>query len=187
MGIKFNELKKHSVDYNRVKTLYKKAIPVYERAPFWFLLSRSKSKNIMFYSINDDDLWIGFVYFIFNNNLLIIQFFAIDDGIRSKGYGGQVLTKIKSMYPEYSIVLGIEKPEDEAENNEQRIKRKIFYNKNGFHESGYYGKQNKVTMELLLYGNEFNLEKLYGLLRIFFGKYFWRVISIFFKKRIKKV
>ena len=65
-------------------------------------------------------------------DFIFIQYIAIDSNVRSKGYGGKVIEKIKEIYPEYRIALGIEQLNKEAKNNELRIRRKNFYLKNGF-------------------------------------------------------
>jgi ribosomal protein S18 acetylase RimI-like enzyme len=139
-----------------------------------------------FYSIYDSEIWIGFIYLIFKNNLLLIQYFAIDNNNRSRGYGGEVIEKIKEMYPGYRIILGIEKYEEKAKNNEQRIKRKRFYEKHGFKESGYIVKQYNVLNEMLVYGNEFLLEELNPLMEIYMGKILWSIKKICNKKNVYK-
>ena len=63
--------------------------------------------------------------------------------MRSKGYGKQALEEFKKLYKDYQLVLDLELIDKNAKNNEQRIKRKNFYIKNGYKETGkgvyYFG------------------------------------------------
>ena len=104
MQLEFKEINKKSLDYEKVKKLYYNAFPINERYPLFYLIWKSKSQNIKIYSIYDGDLWIGFIYIFFNKDLLFLQYIAIDINIRSKGYGGKVINKIKENYPKYRIV-----------------------------------------------------------------------------------
>lgn len=59
-----------------------------------------------------------------------ILYLAVNDKIRSKGYGSRILQEIKGRAHSRSIVLNVEKPSVNAENNAQRISRIAFYEKN---------------------------------------------------------
>ena len=186
MDIIFKELYKKSEEYKKIKALYFNAFPVYERYPLFILNWWSKSKNAKFYNVYDGELWIGFNYLMMNNDILMLQYLAIDANIRSKGYGGKTIEKIKNMYPDKVIILGIERPDEKSKNNEDRIKRKKFYLNNGFIESGYYIKQKPIPFELLIYGNNFSIDKVYKLYETFAGKILWKIIFQFMKNKIIK-
>ena len=186
LDITFKELNRKSAEYKKVKALYISAFPVYERYPLFILNWWSKSKNAKFYNIYDGELWIGFNYLMMDNNILMLQYLAIDANIRSKGYGGKIIEKIKNMYSDKVIILGIEIPDEKSKNNEDRIKRKKFYLNNGFIESGYYIKQKPVPFELLIYGNYFSIDKLYKLYETLFGKIVWKIFYQLIKNIIIK-
>lgn len=181
MNIQFLEVKRKDSDYEKFKTLYHSAFPAYEQMPVWLLLKKSKSEDVLFYHIYDDETWIGFVYIIIDEDLLLLQYFAIDDSVRSKGYGGEILLKIKEKFSKYRIFFGIEQPDEKAENNEQRIKRKNFYEKHGFHDSGYTIKQSNVTFEILLRGNPIVIDDFYRLMEKLWGKFIWSIAKKFIK------
>ena len=159
--IQFSEIK-NATERKKVKDLYLRAIPAHERAPFFWLWWKRKRKNVSFVNIYDEEKWVGFVFFSLYKDLVYVWFFAIDDSIRSKGYGSAVFSEIKRLYPNHRVVLGIEAPNSTAENAEQRVKRKQFYEKNGFRESGYSIQQKKDSFELLLIGETLHMEEIYS-------------------------
>ena len=174
-----------TMDYKSVKKLFFEAFPIHERYPLFYLIWKSKSENIKFYCMYDGELWIGFNYLLFYKDLIFVQYIAIDSNIRSKGYGGKVIEKIKEIYPEYRIALGIEQLNKEAKNNELRIRRKNFYLKNGFIDSGYYVKQKPVPFELLFYGKYIEIEEVLETIKVMTGKLLWKIASPYFRKLIK--
>lgn len=182
MDIKFTEVKYSTCEHNNVKKLYYSAFPPIERLPLWFLLWRSKDKNIMFYNIFDKELWIGFIYLIKYKDIIFVFYFAIDSNIRSKGYGGRILNKIKNEYPGNRIILYIEAIEKNADNIEQRIRRKQFYIENGFKDSGYILKLKSGKYELLIYGNKIVEEEFYKLIKYFSGF----MLNVFIKLKLTK-
>jgi GNAT superfamily N-acetyltransferase len=180
VNIKLIELK-NSGEYKKIKSLYYNAFPIHERTPLFILLRKRKLKNVAFYCIYNYQEWIGFIYLIHNKNLLLIQYFAINDNFRSKGYGEEVISKIKNMYNGYRIILGIEKNDSKSKNDEQRIKRKRFYKKCGFRESGYIVKQH-VPMELLIIGETVTPKEVFEL----FQNYVGNILSFLLKNIIMK-
>ena len=186
MDIRFKEFDKKSTDYKKFKALYNKAFPVYERYPIFILSWRSKSENIKFYNIYDEDLWIGFNYLVIGENIVMVQYLAVDTIVRSKGYGGKIIEKIYDIYTGKTIALGIERPDENSKDNENRIRRKRFYLNNGFIDSGYYIKQKPVPFELLIHGNYFSMDEFLKLFEALFGKFLYRIICPLMKNRIIK-
>ena len=182
MDIKFSELKRKSNDFEKFKSLYHSAFPAYEQIPVWILFRRAKSENILFYSVYDNETWIGFVYLIIDGDLLFLQYLAVDDSVRSKGYGGAILSKLKADFSEYRIFFAIEMPDEKAENNAQRIKRKEFYEKHGFREAGYAVENpNVVTFEILLHGNAIVSDDFRKVMGKLWGKFIWTIMKKFMK------
>ena len=161
MNIKFTEIQ-NSEEKNKVKSLFQRAIPANERTPFFWLWWKRKRPAVSFVNVYDDEDWVGAVFFSTHKDLVYVWIFAIDDTVRSKGYGSAVFTEIKRLYPNHRILLGIEEPHENAKNNEQRIKRKQFYERNGFRSTGIIVKQ-FVSLELMLIGDTetFHIDELF--------------------------
>lgn len=88
MKISFKEIPKEKSEYSKLKELYKKAFPRDEILPLWLLKIRSKSENEFFYSICDEEKFIGLTYLINNDNITYVLYLAIDSNNRGKGYEG---------------------------------------------------------------------------------------------------
>lgn len=64
---------------------------------------------------------------IVGHNVNYLMYLAVNDRIRSKGYGTQILTHLKATYPAQTLVLEIEHPDPKATNTKQRFARLQFY------------------------------------------------------------
>ena len=166
MSIKFTEIQ-NSEEKKKIKSLFQRAIPVNERTPFFWLYGKRNRPNVSFVNVYDGDTWVGAVFFSTHKDLVYVWIFAIDDSVRSKGYGSAVFTEIKRLYPNHRILLGIEETNENAKNNEQRIKRKQFYERNGFRSTGLVANQMGVAIELMLIGDTetFQIKELFEALK----------------------
>ena len=76
---------------------------------------------------------------------------------------------MKVMHAGKRIVLNIEKLDEQERNFEQRIKRKAFYEKNGFSSSGYFVKEPGEKLEMLIFGGSISKEEIEAMYKNFFG------------------
>ena len=92
---------------------------------------------------------------------LNILYLAVNDKIRSKGYGSAILQCIKQRFSNKAIALNIEPLDPKSDNYAQRIKRFEFYLKNGFVDTHYQIlatttqfpiKEYKLTIKQLSFG-----------------------------------
>lgn len=116
--------------------------------------------------IYDNGNPVGFAVLLKNAECGYVYFIAIDSCTRSKGYGGAAMQKMMEVYPELQLVLDFEVINENAENNEQRIRRKKFYLRNGFHETGNYTMLHDERFEVVCSGGELRREALKDLLCI---------------------
>ena len=160
-----------AADFQKVKALYREAIPAHERLPAGFLYKKRLKEGVGFYSIYDGEEWVGFVYMLSGEDLAYIYYFAIDETFRSKGYGSAALASVKALYAGKRIILAIDAVKESTPDFEKRQKRKAFYDRNGFVASGYIsGKKTAPLMELLVHGGPINMEDMKRLNRLI-GKY----------------
>ena len=94
-------------------------------------------KSIDFLAYYDKDDFCGITYSISDKDTTFLLYLVVNDKIRSRGYGSEILSCLKRIYPENTIIFNVEKPNTNADNNEQRIKRVILYLKNGFQLTDY--------------------------------------------------
>ena len=82
-----------------VKRIYLDAFPKEERMPFSMMVAMSKLWNTSFWAFYDKDVLCGFVYMAVNRNLAFLMFLAVDEALRSQGYGSAILQEISKKYP----------------------------------------------------------------------------------------
>lgn len=150
-----------------VKDIYFEAFPKSERMPFPMMVAMSKLWNTDFLEFYDADTSCGFVYLAHNSKVVFVMFFAVDKDLRSRGYGSAILQEIQDIYSDKKIIISIEPCDKSATDIELRTRRKDFYMRNGYKETGYMMKLNGVVQEIIIINGEFNKNQF----RIFFALY----------------
>ena len=180
-------------DKKNIRKLYEASFPKEEKIPFFILDKRAKSGSGEFMGVYDDRELIGLVYNACYRDMLYIFFFAIDKTKQDNGYGSQILSTIKSRYHNKRIFLYIELMDPEARNYKQRLRRKAFYERNGFSLLDFQAKEAAMTygvMELEGRGKQITIKDCEDLMSYFFGIWgLWFRIQVYvcvLKKRLKK-
>ena len=124
-------------EYKEIKSLMCRAFPKNEQIPMWLLHILAIRKSVEFSAYYDEDLFCGISYAVSNGELVFILYLAVNDKIRSKGYGSAILQCIKQRFSNKAIALNIEPLDPKSDNYAQRIKRFEFYLKNGFVDTHY--------------------------------------------------
>lgn len=150
-----------------VKEIYFKSFPPNERMPFPLMVGMSKMWHTNFLSFYYNETLCGFIYLATNQKLVFVMFFAVDEIFRSKGYGSAILQEIQQRYPNKKIIISIEPCDADALDLDIRKKRKSFYLRNGYKETGYMVKLNGVVQEILINNGDFIKEEF----RTFFAFY----------------
>lgn len=146
-------------EYSQVKQLYMRAFPKYEREPWMWLMLKSKYRQADFMAFYDHEQFIGFAYVIHSHGMHYILYLAVNDQVRSRGYGSRIINAIRHLYPQDSLVLDVEQPNPQAANNQQRLRRMRFYKKNGFFPTPKLFKEEKVTFQVLATNKKINQQK----------------------------
>ena len=136
-------------DYSQIKELYEESFPKNERFPFNYLISQSKKENINFDIIYEEEKLIGISYIIVEGDFAFILYFAVNNKYRGNGYGTKIIKYRKEKYNKYTILLEIEEIVTNSVNYEQRLKRKSFYERNGFYTIKGILKEGKNRFELM--------------------------------------
>lgn len=121
----------------KAKRLYYKAFPREERLPWWVLRLMTAQKDAKLTAYDHGNEYWGFTHTTATDDVLFIMFFAVEDDLRGKGCGSAILEHLKQHNPGKTIILNVEPLDDAAENAMQRVQRMHFYEKNGFHDTGY--------------------------------------------------
>lgn len=153
MNLRTNIINENHKDIDIISSLYETAFPDDEKAPFSSLIERSKKETVDFIGYYDNDKFIGFTYLIHDFDLHYIFYFAIVNELRNQGYGTEILNILKEKYKDETIFFEIETIDENADNYHERKRRKDFYLRNGFKESGF-GYYFYVDYEVMIYGSK---------------------------------
>lgn len=132
------------------KSIYLNAFPAYERVAFEQLLNLAKvDQSVKLLLITEDEQNIGILLIVeVTSDKAYILYFAIDAAIRGGGYGSKTVALLKECYPN-GIILESEQTGMNADNEEQRVKRYRFYEKNGVVDSGYLAYNQDAMFHLM--------------------------------------
>lgn len=122
----------------KIRHLYRKSFPRAERKPFSVILQKQKEGSV---EILASESWrkdlLGFAVTALHKDLVLVDYLAVAPLCRGRGIGSQMLKDLKEYYPDKRILLEIEDPEEKSDNRAERIRRRTFYEKNGFTEAGF--------------------------------------------------
>lgn len=136
-----------SKDFGSIRKLYHTAFPPIEQFPFSFLYRKSLSKSIDFIALYDDNKLLGLLYITKSGETSIVFYFAILDDLRNQNYGSRVLEWLQANSKTKNISLILEWQDPSADNYEIRKRRKAFYLRNGFKETGLVHKSLDKTSQ----------------------------------------
>lgn len=140
------------VGFKETHRLNMDAFPDEERLDTELLAQLSEQGRLELLGIYDNGNYIGFTVIFHSERSVYVFFLAIDPAWRSHGYGAAVLDELRKRYAGRQLVLDIEPLDSAALNYEQRLRRKNFYLRNGFRESGCFFKYCGMCFEVLFDG-----------------------------------
>ncbi len=177
MTINFQPLTKHDVNYAKAIGLSFEAFPKVQRLPPWIVKYRMRNGKAGFHALYDRDTWVGFIYLKEFKDIVFVKFFAISEQRCSGGYGSKVIDSMKGKYAKQRIVLNIEELDDTADNYQQRIKRKAFYEKNDFSSTVYMVKEPAERQEMLIRGGSISKEEIDDMYKHFLGNILYSLLK----------
>lgn len=157
MSLKREHITKDSASIKQIKELYEFSFPENERRPLTPMLDDTSGfAEILAYY--DEDEFIGFACILNIRDISHIIYFAVDNKLRGKGYGSQILSDISAHKKGMRIIVDIEQENTLEENNSQRIKRKQFYLRNGYKETTVEYEWRNEKYEILSLGGDIDTE-----------------------------
>lgn len=149
-----------------VKRIYNDAFPKGDRIPFWMLQTVAKRRATEMFVFRDGDACVGMDYAVSIDGITFVLFLAVDKRVRSRGYGSRILDQIKADHPD-DIIVSFEPSVEGADGCGPGSRRKAFYLRNGFRETGYAGVMGGKSQEIMVYNGAFDPDSF----REFFRKY----------------
>lgn len=162
-----------------MKRIYLEAFPRAERKPFLMMKRMAKKGKMEMLVLLDEGKTIGLAVTVRYQDIVLLDYFAIARSCRGKAYGSEALKMLKERYKEQRFILEIELPDEHAWNQNERIRRKKFYLRNGMLETGVKAWVFQVPMEVLTAGSPVTYEEYYEL--------YEHTIGIFFAKKVRRM
>lgn len=131
-------LPQNSEDKLIADTINEEAFPECERNSLDDMYASDTADIIEILGIYDDNAIVGFFIVRKYKNIRYLAYFAVSQDKRSAGIGSQALKFLMERYPYAQIVTEFETPDDSCDNNAMRLRRRDFYLRNGFYETGWY-------------------------------------------------
>ena len=155
MKLNTENITKESRFWRQVGSLAREAFPPEEYLAPDQLAELSKADGFDFLALTDGDRFIGFMAVQTYNDLAYLFFLAIVPSCRAKGYGSRALETLRALYPGKKQVVDFEMPDETAPNHEQRRKRRQFYLRNGYKETGLFLSYLGVDYEVFCTDSDF--------------------------------
>ena len=144
-------------DLKKVEQLNKEAFPEEERVPLDEFLLYQDRDDANFFAFYNEEEFVGFAFAISNQKVFYISFFAIMPHLRSHGYGREIIEKLIDFY-QRTMILEVERLDEDCDNLEQRKARMDFYLQNGFKTANAFLEYEGMSFEILYRGDHFDEE-----------------------------
>lgn len=158
-------LKKLTADHPDVpalKKLFEEAFPVSERPmdmdAILLMVDQIPCDLLGVYQDDAPDTFVGFFFGIRGESSVYGVYYATDPELRSTGIGSKAFKAILEYYDDIPFWFSYESTFEESDNAEQRERRRKFYLKNGFYETGWFAKMNGTEFILASSREEFDKE-----------------------------
>ena len=150
----------------KVFCLYYAAFPAAERKPFSMILSMKKKGKTDIWYLEKKGKFAGFATTINGEGLVLIDYLAVPNRLRGRGAGSAALELIREKYAGQGVFVEIESIFEEWKDQQERIRRKRFYLKNGMQELHVLADVFGVRMELLGWDCEMDFERYRAFYRV---------------------
>ena len=144
-------------DLDKVERLNIEAFPEEERIPLSEFLRYTDNDDGHFFAFYNEEEFVGFAFAISNTKAFYVSFFAIMPHLRSHGYGQEIIEKLVEFY-QRTMLLEVERLDEECDNLEQRQARMDFYIRNGFKTANAFLEYEDLSFEILYRGEGFDEE-----------------------------
>ena len=148
----YAESRQKKTEGQKIKHLYETAFPEDEQIPWKDLMHLVGEMPLDFTAYYDGETFIGFTIVYPRKQFNWYWYFAVQEELRGKGYGQQILTQLIEKYKGQTCVLDMESPTQVCKNIEQRRRRHAFYLRNGFRDTKVYRTYNDITMTIMMRG-----------------------------------
>lgn len=158
MNLNTEAITPNSTYWAAVNALALEAFPPEEYLAPSALTEMAQAENFDFLALLDGEQFVGFMVVQTHKDLAYLFFLAIDPACRAMGYGSRAIETLKAQYPCKKQVVDFEMPDEKSDNYEQREKRRAFYLRNGYVETGHFLSYLGVEYEIFCMDENFILD-----------------------------
>lgn len=137
MSLEFVRVNRSFSESERLNDMMKRQFPPEEYLSLDNQLALQDLGDIEIWALYDLTELAGFTTLRTTDEMAYLFFLSFDDAFQGKGYGKEAIAKIQELYADKAVTVDFELIDEKAENNEQRIRCRSFYLKNGFLETGW--------------------------------------------------
>lgn len=171
MALSFLEITISSPNFLEIKRLYLSSFPEEERPPFEYLFQKKMKVKLTVYEIKEGESFIGLAVVANYLDLAYLFFFAINESLRGKGYGGKAIKELISLYNKKRLYLCAEEVDVSYLDYDNRKRREGFYIRNGFRNTKIAFTEVGVRYELfVLKGKEVSEMEHFSLMKDLIGE-----------------
>ncbi|MBQ2930278.1 MAG: GNAT family N-acetyltransferase [Clostridia bacterium] len=135
------------LDWLRIRLLYRRAFPRYERKPFQIIRRMHKEGRTDVWLAEKDGRFAGLATTI-NGDVILLDYLAVHEKRRSQGVGSAFLQALLNLYEDRGLFVEIEAA-DRDDPTGEKLRRKQFYQRNGLMDMHVVAILFGVRMELL--------------------------------------
>lgn len=158
-NVQLRIIPQNSSEKIKLEMINEEAFPSSERNSIDDLYASGNDGNLDMIGIYDDSELVGFFAVRKFNRIRYMAYFAVCSEKRSKGIGSKALHLLKDFYPDCQIVNEFEAPDEGNENNAIRLRRRDFYLRNGFCETGWYSFYDETEFEIACSEVDFDMQE----------------------------
>ena len=166
-----------SDDIEILEKINEEAIPENERNSLEDLMATGAEVV----GIYEDSKPAGFLVVREYGEIVYLAYLATRQDLRGQGIGGRALGKLVAMHSDKQVVVEYEAPDDGSDENDLNQRRKQFYLRNGFFETGWYTYYDETEFEIGCSKKDYDAEAFEG-----FVAYLSSIISDHIPKPYRK-
>ena len=159
-----------SAQWKEIRRLYEVAFPACEKKPFWLIQVKNKQGKADVWYLEKEGTFVGLAITMNAKELVLLDYFAIDENLRGQGFGSAGLKALQDYYNGRKFFLEAESVFTESENAQQRENRKRFYLKNGMTEMEMIANVFGTDLEVLGYNCKLDFETYRSVYEYAYGK-----------------
>ncbi|HRR76422.1 MAG TPA: GNAT family N-acetyltransferase [Ruminococcus sp.] len=156
--MELRKLPRYSADKLIADAINEEAFPECERNSLDSLYASDTEERLDILGIYENGTIAGFFVVRIFESIRYLAYFAVSQYKRSSGIGSKAIQLLKQRYHGAQIVAEFEAPDENCGNNALRLRRRDFYLRNGFFETGWYSFYDDTEFTIACTASDFDKE-----------------------------